>query len=269
MSAPYPKADANAGWDVVGDNFLEGYKPLTDHAINRAAFGAAHPKDWFPGDPMPKGPVPPEPPHGEWRDQMHTYHPNVVGVCCGDFDNCVATDCDSSKPNREARKAMLDGVQRKAEESAQQAAALREKFAPPANPKQAYGDTKVPLHLFPSTAVAVGSMCMADGRGKYGQDNFRAAPVEAMTYVRAAMSHLFLWSEGEDSTTDSLLPHLGHALASVAILIDAHYAGSLIDNRKFPGGYQRAIEDMQKHVQRIHDSHADKSPKHWTIEDAT
>lgn len=139
----------------------------------------------------------------------------------------------------------------------------------PSNPKQAYGDTKVPLHLFPSTAVAVGSMCMADGRGKYGQDNFRAAPVEAMTYVRAAMSHLFLWSEGEDSTTDSLLPHLGHALASVAILIDAHYAGSLIDNRKFPGGYQRAIEDMQKHVQRIHDSHADKSPKHWTIEDAT
>lgn len=137
----------------------------------------------------------------------------------------------------------------------------------PANPKQFYGDTKVPLHLFPMPAIVLGCMAFLDGREKYGQDNFRAAPVEAMTYVRASLSHINSYAEGEDTPPDSLLPHLSHALACIAILIDAQYAGSLIDNRKYPGGYQKALAEMQALVQPIRDMHADREPKHFTIAD--
>lgn len=139
----------------------------------------------------------------------------------------------------------------------------------PANPKQAYGDMKVPLHLFPMPAIVLGSTAMLEGRQKYGQDNFRGAPVEAMTYVRAALSHLYHYAEGEWLPDDSEVPHLGLGLACIAILIDAHYAGSLVDNRKFPGGYAKAIAEMQPLVQRIRDAHADKNPKHYTITDTS
>lgn len=142
----------------------------------------------------------------------------------------------------------------------------------PANPKQFYGDTKVPLHLFPMPAIVLGAMGFLDGREKYGQDNFRAASIEAMTYVRAALSHINSYAEGEwapseSDTADTSVPHLGLALASIAILIDAHYAGSLIDNRKYPGGYQKAIAEMQPLVQPTRDRHAGKDPKHYTIAD--
>ena len=137
----------------------------------------------------------------------------------------------------------------------------------PPNPKQKYGDRKVPLHLFPMPAIVLGSMGMLEGREKYGQDNFRGCPVEAMTYVRAALSHIQAYAEGEWAPSDSPVPHLGLGLANLAILVDAHYAGSLIDNRKFPGGYQRAIEDMQPLVQKLRDMHADKKPRHYTIVD--
>ena len=138
----------------------------------------------------------------------------------------------------------------------------------PTNPKQFYGDTKVPLHLFPSTAIAVGAMAFLEGREKYGADNFRAAPVEAMTYVRAALSHLLLYKEGEWAPSDSPVPHLGLALACIAILIDATYAGSLIDNRNYPGGYQKALAEMQPLVAKLREMHAGKNPKHYNINDA-
>lgn len=88
-----------------------------------------------------------------------------------------------------------------------------------------------------------------------------------MTYVRACLSHVMAYAEGEWNPEDSPVPHLGLALSCLAILIDAHYAGSLIDNRKYPGGYQKAIAEMQPLVQAIRDLHADKGPKHYTAAD--
>jgi hypothetical protein len=144
--------------------------------------------------------------------------------------------------------------------------------APPLNPKQAYGDAKVPLHLFPSTAVVLGSMGMLEGREKYGQDNFRGNPIEAMTYIRAALSHIYHYAEGQWNPDDSPVPHLGLALASLAILVDAHYAASLIDNRKLPGyegnrAFEAAVKEMQPLVQPLRDTYADRNPKHYDIKD--
>jgi len=145
---------------------------------------------------------------------------------------------------------------------------LSEPQVMPSNPKQFYGDTKIPLHLFPTTAIALGSMALLDGREKYGTDNYRASPVEVMTYVGAALRHLLSYAEGRDTDEDSGLPELAHALACLAILVDAGYAGSLIDNRKFPGGFHKAMAEMRPLVQKIKDTHAKKNPKHYTIQDA-
>lgn len=138
----------------------------------------------------------------------------------------------------------------------------------PSNPKQFYGDKKPPLHLFPTTAIAGGCMAFLEGNLKYGRDNFRAAPVEAMTYVRACIGHMMAWGEGRDIDPDSGLDELFKAVACVAILIDAKYAGSLIDNRKYPGGFHALYKSLEDDVARMYALHGDKTPKHYTIKDA-
>lgn len=135
------------------------------------------------------------------------------------------------------------------------------------NPKDSIGSTKVPLHLWPTTATVLGSVALLDGALKYGRSNFRVAEVRASIYFDAANRHLNAWFEGEAVDPDSGLPHLGHALACLAIVVDAEAAGMLIDDRMVAGGYRSMITELTPHVQRLQALHADKSPKHYVIGD--
>ena len=102
------------------------------------------------------------------------------------------------------------------------------------NPKQAYGDKKVPLQLCPPAALAYMAIGMREGAAKYGAWNFRESEVEVMTYVGAIMRHLYAFVDGEEMDHDASLmskPHLAGAMASLAILIDALEAGTAVDNR--------------------------------------
>lgn len=114
------------------------------------------------------------------------------------------------------------------------------------NPKQAFGDKKVPLQLCPPAALAYMAVGLREGAYKYGAWNFRESQVEAMTYVGGCLRHLMAWVDGEDIDTDAALcpkPHLAGALASLAILVDALESGQLIDNRpKNGGGGLRCLE---------------------------
>lgn len=114
------------------------------------------------------------------------------------------------------------------------------------NPKQAFGDKKPPMHLWPETATIVGSLAFADGATKYGPYNWRHSPVEALTYVAAARRHLAAWVDGEANARDSGKPHLGHALACLAIIVDAACTGTLIDNRPAAGGSSDLLETWEK-----------------------
>lgn len=136
------------------------------------------------------------------------------------------------------------------------------------NPKDAIGSNKLPLHLWPSTATALGSLGLLDGACKYGRSNFRAIGVRASIYYDAASRHLNSWFEGENTDPDSGLPHLAHALACIAIIVDAEAAGKLNDDRMFTGGYRKLVNELTPHVARIKALHADKSPKHYTIADS-
>lgn len=135
------------------------------------------------------------------------------------------------------------------------------------NPKDAIGCNKVPLHLFPETARIMGAMGLLDGMLKYGRANWRKAGIRASIYYDACNRHLDAWFEGEDVDPDSGLPHLAHAIACIAIIIDAKAAGKLNDDRQVKGGYRKFINEMTKEVTRLKDLHKDKSPKHYTIAD--
>jgi len=136
------------------------------------------------------------------------------------------------------------------------------------NPKDSIGSQKIPMHLWPETATILGALGLLDGALKYGRSNFRAAPVRASIYYDAAKRHLNGWFEGRPCDPDSGLPDLAHALACLAILVDAEAAGTLIDDRMIAGGYHKLLAAVTPHVKRLQELHKDKNPEHYTIADS-
>ena len=139
----------------------------------------------------------------------------------------------------------------------------------PSNPKDMVGSDKIPFHLWPETASAMGAMAILDGNLKYGRTNWRAAGVKVSIYYDALRRHMNAYfDEGEDIDPDSGLSHLSHALACIAIIIDADAAGKLTDDRLVHGGYRKLINQLTPHVGRLKEKHADKKPRHYTIADS-
>jgi hypothetical protein len=99
------------------------------------------------------------------------------------------------------------------------------------NPKDRYGRAKVPLTLFPITAVVYGALAQRDGAKKYGPYNWRGKPIRYSTFIDACQRHILAHIDGEEVAEDSGVPHLAHALACLAIIIDAKESGNLIDDR--------------------------------------
>lgn len=103
------------------------------------------------------------------------------------------------------------------------------------DPKAAVGITKVPLHLNPGSAAAHQAMAHADGAKKYGPFNWRSTEVLASTYIAAIKRHVDAWFDGEDNSQDANVHHLGHAMAGLAIMLDAMECGTLVDDRPVKG----------------------------------
>lgn len=135
------------------------------------------------------------------------------------------------------------------------------------NPKDAIGVMKVPLHLWPNTATIAGSLGLLDGALKYGRANYRAVGIRASVYYDALRRHIDAWFEGEDNALDSGVDHLGHALACLAIIVDAREAGMLHDDRQINGGYRDMIDRLTPEVARLKELYADRNPHHYTIAD--
>ena len=100
------------------------------------------------------------------------------------------------------------------------------------NPKDIAGEKKPPLHLIPLNAQIVQSLALRNGAEKYGPFNWREIDIRASAYVGAALRHINLWWDtGEEDAKDSGVHHLGHALATLAILYDALTNDTLVDDR--------------------------------------
>lgn len=98
------------------------------------------------------------------------------------------------------------------------------------NNKDAAAKGKPELSLIPTAALVEEAKALASGADKYGAYNYLAAPVQASTYIDAAFRHIRAWMDGDD-LDESGANHLGHARASLAILLDAAAASTLIDDR--------------------------------------
>lgn len=162
-------------------------------------------------------------------------------LCCGDRDDPPGKLCGGDK------------------------GAVRE--TKPTNPKDALGSNKVPLHLWPQTATILGAMGLLDGALKYGRSNWRAVGIRASIYYDAIARHMSAWFEGEDIDPDSGLPHLAHALASLAIIVDAIAADRFRDDRMIRGGYRALIDTLTPAVSSLKAKHAECDPRHYTIAD--
>ena len=118
---------------------------------------------------------------------------------------------------------------------------------PKENPKGIAGAKKVPLHLFPTIGTILGAMACEDGAKKYGVNNWRGTPIKLTDYISAISRHLLAIQDGEDVDPKSGVKHLGHIMASAAIVADAEECGMLIDDRTFPIGVAgRALDKYQK-----------------------
>lgn len=106
---------------------------------------------------------------------------------------------------------------------------------PDGNPKSIYGVQKKSLSLIPLVSLEETAAALKFGSGKYGAWNWRGSGGVACTiYLDAVMRHIKAFHEVEDTDSESGVSHLGHAMASCAILLDAQAHGQLIDDRPKP-----------------------------------
>jgi Domain of unknown function (DUF5664) len=116
------------------------------------------------------------------------------------------------------------------------------------NPKAALGAAKTPLGLIPSNSLVEMAEVFQLGAAKYGPYNWRETAVNADTYVNAAYRHIASWFDREDHDPESGRLHLAHAMACMAILIDAYHVGKLVDNRPPSGNVAGLIRAYTRKV---------------------
>lgn len=112
-----------------------------------------------------------------------------------------------------------------------------------ANPKTHAGRAKPAPALVPPVAIIEIAQAFRDGAEKYGPYNWREKAVPSLTYVNAAMRHLYAWMDGEERSTDADVRHLAHAAACLCILMDAASCGKLIDDRPEKGEAARVLDE--------------------------
>lgn len=106
---------------------------------------------------------------------------------------------------------------------------------PDNNPKTAIGVRKPMLSVLPPIALFHMGQAMRDGKEKYGLMNWRQHKVSSSVYYDAAMRHIMAWWDGENRAQDSGVHHLAHAMACLAIILDAESIGKLNDDRPLEG----------------------------------
>lgn len=132
------------------------------------------------------------------------------------------------------------------------------------NPKEAFGDAKMPMDLLPDTAVVQFNLAFLEGALKYGQYNWRIAGVSARTYIRAARRHMSKWWNGQDADPKTRIHELASAGACLAIIIDAELCGKLTDDRPPRADMEKVLADaalVSAHLKQLFKDH---SPPQYT-----
>lgn len=94
--------------------------------------------------------------------------------------------------------------------------------------KQDFGKPKI--SLIPSEAIIEMAKAFTYGASKYSEHNFKSG-IKYSRLLDAAMRHLLAFNSGEDTDFESKNNHLGHALASIAMLTYMTYNKKDMDDR--------------------------------------
>lgn len=138
----------------------------------------------------------------------------------------------------------------------------------PSNPKQAIGDTKVPLAFVPDTLSFFAATAFAEGAMKYGAYNWRIAGVRASTYKSACERHIKKWWNGEKTDPATRVRHLANAIACLGIILDAEVCGMLTDDRPPRVDLSEALAEAEATLAHLKVLHKDANPRHYTIQDS-
>lgn len=135
------------------------------------------------------------------------------------------------------------------------------------NPKDMVGTRKAGISCVPQAVLAELGLAMLEGACKYGRFNWRVSGVRASVYLDALYRHIFLqwWEEGEDIDVESQCSHLTKGISTLTVLRDAMIQGMLVDDR--PPKSRPFMSDLNQAAGVVIDRHADKSPRHFTIDD--
>lgn len=135
------------------------------------------------------------------------------------------------------------------------------------NPKDAIGDTKVPLRLLSPIAKIKWAMALFAGMLKYGAFNYIIAGARASIYISAMDRHMDAYKAGEDYDPTDGTDHLGNIMACCGILIDAREAKHLVDDRGPSLSHRAAVAEAEELMAKLKTQYADRNPRHYTIED--
>lgn len=139
----------------------------------------------------------------------------------------------------------------------------------PTNPKDIAATTRLDLSVFPDTAVVYGALGMTEGAYKYGAYNYRVNGVLVSIYYAAARRHMMKYFAGAWSDPKTGVPHLASALSCIAIIIDSHEKGNLVDDRPPVVDMERLLNEMQGKVKHLQDTFPDPKPRCVRAKDVT
>lgn len=99
------------------------------------------------------------------------------------------------------------------------------------NPKNLAAKNRIKLAFLPPAGKIHGAHACMNGAEKYGPYNWRKEKIALMEYASAMQRHIEAWIDGENEASDSRVHHLGHVIASAAIMLDAIENDCAIDDR--------------------------------------
>lgn len=134
------------------------------------------------------------------------------------------------------------------------------------NPKDVIGSDKLPLGLVPAATLAYLSLGHLEGNLKYGLTNWREAGVRTMIYIDACLRHIEKFKDGEWADPVTKVPHLANALCCLSIIVDAHHAGKLNDDRPKSVEAGKLIDELSATVKHLKSLHGNMKPIDFFID---
>lgn len=132
------------------------------------------------------------------------------------------------------------------------------------NPKEAFGDAKVPMDLVPDSALIEENLAFLEGALKYGGYNYRVVGVKVSTYVRAARRHLAKFWNGQDRDPLTRVMELASVRACCGILIDGLLKGNITDDRPPRAEIERQLKEAEAVVAHLKQLFKDHHPPQYT-----